>query len=140
LPAVSPTKLFVLLLDGQEVLGARQNRIFDGTYLVPPGAEMQVGVCCIERGRWEASREREAFRTASHFADPRVRAAQRSTRSVTFDGSLRSDQGQVWRSIDTVMRETGTLSATASLSEVQASYDEVEAFPTGRFTPRGRQL
>jgi hypothetical protein len=137
---INPTKFFVLLLDGQEVLGARQNRIFDGSFLVAPGTESVVSVCCIERGRWEASREREAFRSASHFADPRVRAAQRETRSIRHDGTLRSDQRSVWKSIDGVMESTRTFSRTASLSEVQASFAEVEEDLSARIAPVEGQL
>jgi hypothetical protein len=138
--AINPTQRSVLLLDGQQVLGARQHRVFDGSFLVAPGAKAIVSVCCIERGRWDGSRQREEFRSASRFADPRVRAAQRSTRGVRADGTMRSDQRTVWRSIDGLMERTQTFSMTASLADVQAAYADVEEDMTARFAPVERQL
>jgi hypothetical protein len=138
--AINPTQHAVLLLDGQEVLGAKQHRIFDGSFLVAPGARAIVSVCCIERGRWDGSRHREAFESASRFADPRVRAAQRSTRGMRADGTMRSDQSTVWKSIDGLMERTQTFSMTSSLADVQAAHADVEEDMTARFAPIEGQL
>src|SRR5207249_3998616 len=42
----------VLLLDGEELVGARQNRILNTTVLVAAQATLRIPVSCVEQGRW----------------------------------------------------------------------------------------
>lgn len=56
LMVVNPTDVAVLLYEGEEVLGAQQNRTFDVSVLVPAGASVRVPVSCVEHGRWDGSR------------------------------------------------------------------------------------
>ena len=40
------------LVDGEELIGAKQNRILNTTVLVAAHAEVTIPVSCVERGRW----------------------------------------------------------------------------------------
>ena len=42
----------LLLLDGEELVGAKQNRILNMTVLVAAGATVTIPVSCVEQGRW----------------------------------------------------------------------------------------
>ena len=42
----------VLVLDGEELVGAKQNRIVNLTILVPPRTRLPLPVSCVEAGRW----------------------------------------------------------------------------------------
>ncbi len=42
----------VLLLDGEELIGAKQNRVLNLTILVPANTELTIPVSCVEAGRW----------------------------------------------------------------------------------------
>ena len=57
----------VFLLDGEELVGAKQNRILNLTLLVPAKTSLEIPVSCVEQGRWShrsrefASAERTFF-------------------------------------------------------------------------------
>ena len=61
----------VLLYDGEELLGAKQNRILNVTVLVGGGSKLPIPVSCVEEGRWAA--RSASFAAAPHTANPRVR-------------------------------------------------------------------
>lgn len=42
----------VLLLDGEELVGAKQNRILNTAVLVRAHSTLEVPVSCVEEGRW----------------------------------------------------------------------------------------
>jgi len=42
----------VLILDGEELIGAKQNRIVNLTILVPAQTTIEIPVSCVEAGRW----------------------------------------------------------------------------------------
>src|SRR3954470_19961804 len=70
---VNPLDKPVLLYEGEEVLGAQQNRTFDVSVLVPAQTSLQVPVSCVEHGRWDGSRHAEVFSPAPQAAYPTLR-------------------------------------------------------------------
>ena len=42
----------VLLIDGQELIGAKQNRILNTDVLVSAKKSLNLPVSCVEQGRW----------------------------------------------------------------------------------------
>src|ERR671937_2837604 len=62
--AVNPLDKPVLLYDGEELLGAKQNRILNVTVLVAPKRETRIPVSCVEQGRWHA--RSASFEPAPH--------------------------------------------------------------------------
>jgi hypothetical protein len=90
----------VLLLDGQELVGAKQNRILNISILVPAGTQLNVPVSCVEAGRW-ASRSRH-FDAAphSHFASSRAKAVRSVTAALQQCGKAQTNQGEIWADIE----------------------------------------
>ena len=60
----NPLDSDVLLYDGEELLGAKQNRILNVTVLVGARSKTRIPVSCVEEGRW-SSRSAQ-FGAASH--------------------------------------------------------------------------
>jgi hypothetical protein len=89
----------VLLLDGEEVCGAKQNRVLNTSILVPEGKQVDVPVSCTEQGRW--SYVSPAFSASGHVMHASLRASK--TRSVSCslaaDSGFTSNQGEVWQGI-----------------------------------------
>src|SRR5580765_5414682 len=69
----NPLASAVLLYEGAEIVGAKQDRIFDRPVLAPARASVKVPVFCVERGSGSCRARR--FRSTPHAASPSVRHA-----------------------------------------------------------------
>ena len=114
----NPTGALVLLLDGEEVLGAQQNRVFDGSVLVPAKSEMQVSVCCVEQGRWDARGRSARFEASPQVSSPRLRGTMTSGRDAR---SGRSSQAEVWASVSRSVIELRASSVTSAMADAYRS-------------------
>src|SRR4051794_7762996 len=62
----NPLDVNVLMFAGEELVGAKQNRIVDRSILIQAQSKTAIPVSCVERGRW--SHESESFSPAPHTA------------------------------------------------------------------------
>jgi uncharacterized protein (TIGR02452 family) len=111
----------VLLLDGEELIGAKQNRILNLTILAPAHKSIVIPVSCVEQGRWQAQSTDFTSARRAHFATGRARKAADVTSSMRRSGSRESDQGAVWRDIAEKSRRFGVASATGAAADIYAS-------------------
>ncbi len=118
----NPTSGKVLLFEGEEVLGAQQNRTFDTSVLVAAGAKLQVPVSCMEAGRWDGRRYSEPMEPAPQTASPRVRGqkAKQVRRNVAVGMAARAIQGEVWQEIG-AMRQEYAHSPTGAMNDIYES-------------------
>ncbi len=114
----NPSTHRVLLLEGDELVGARQNRVLNVTILVGPGAKLTIPVSCVERGRW-SYRSRE-FRSEDRMMFARGRAEKMSqvARSDRASGTRRSDQGAVWSAVQAKAQALAAHAPTEAMSDV----------------------
>ena len=73
---VNPLGELVLLYEGEELAGAKQNRIVARTVLVGAGSKLAIRVNCVEQGRW--SHSTSDFQPAPRAAHPELRKAGRT--------------------------------------------------------------
>jgi hypothetical protein len=86
----------VLLYDGEELVGAKQNRILNVSVLVPAKAMLPIPVSCVEQGRW--SRRSASFAAAPQAANPRVR--RRKAEALRVEPLARGmAQADVWEEV-----------------------------------------
>lgn len=107
----------VLILDGEELVGAKQNRIVNVTILVPAHSEILIPVSCIEAGRWGYSRPGFAASGRVLNQEIRYRKAEAVTRSLKERRLRFSDQRAVWSGVDKVLYSLGAASPTRALSD-----------------------
>ena len=114
----------VLLLDGEELVGAKQNRVLNLTILVASHDSIVIPVSCVESGRWGYGLA-ETLSSSPHVMYSRVRAAKAShvSASMRMGRSRRSDQGAVWDDIALCAR---VLDANAPTSAMQDVYKRHE--------------
>lgn len=108
----------VLLLDGEELRGAKQNRILNTTILVGPRSTIKVPVSCVEHGRW-SYQERE-FRESGHVMHREMRALNvvQVNESLKSDKQFRSDQGQIWNKVAELACDLQVPSPTGAMRDV----------------------
>jgi len=108
----------VLLLDGDELVGAKQNRVLNVTILVGAHRKVLIPVSCVERGRWH--RRSAHFETEDRMMFAKARAAKMAhvTRSMRQDGSRRSDQGAVWAAVAQKVANLQAAAPTEAMSDV----------------------
>lgn len=108
----------VLLLDGEELVGAKQNRVLNLTILAPAFTELRIPVSCIEQGRWHwRSRHFEAA-NRTLYASARAEKMAQVSRSMRFGDGYRSDQGAIWESIHQKAANFEVTSATGAASDI----------------------
>jgi hypothetical protein len=110
----NPTDLPLLVYEGEEVLGAQQNRTFAASALVGAGDVLELDVTCVEQGRWDSRRHRERMRPSRQAADPSLRRLGRASSNAL--GS--ADQAQVWSAVSCRMVEHGVESPSAAMSDL----------------------
>ena len=110
----------VLLYEGEELLGAQQNRVLDISLLLAAGAKTRIPVSCVEQGRWDGSRHGEAFRPSTQAADPELRKlkARRVRERVAMGAEARADQGEVWQEVAGRIHELDASSPTGAMSDL----------------------
>ena len=79
-------KKTVLIIEGEELIGAKQNRIVNSSFLITGKTEVVIPVSCVEEGRWSYDTER--FHSEERIMAPTMRAmkAQQVNYSVRLSG------------------------------------------------------
>jgi len=122
--AVNDADRPVLLIDGEELQGAKQNRILNTSVLLPPKSKTRIPVSCVEEGRW--SHTSRTFKSGN-YAPSSLR--QRKSRDVQYSlrarGRAESDQGAVWDSVAEHIDASAAAAPTRAMSDAMATLGEV---------------
>jgi hypothetical protein len=113
----------VLMLDGEELVGAKQNRILNLTILVPAETTAFIPVSCVEQGRW---RSVSAQFASGNYAPASLRSNKERTvrESLRATGAPVSDQGQVWDDVEATLHCVRASSPTMAMA---SAYRQREA-------------
>ncbi|MDP9383149.1 MAG: hypothetical protein M3Q29_24010 [Chloroflexota bacterium] len=125
--AVNKGSLPVLLLDGEELVGGKQNRTVNSSVLVPSGQTV-LPVSCVEQGRWHNLTPTFSSSEASY---PSLRAARtRQVRdSLRARGVHESDQGGVWASVQARQVAASVASHTGAMAHIYSERrDTLQAY------------
>lgn len=114
----------VLLIDGEELQGAKQNRILNTSVLLPARSKTRIPVSCVEEGRW--SHVSSTFKSG-HYAPSSLR--QRKSRDVQKNlrdrGRAESNQGAVWESVIEQIEAFAVQSPTRAMSDAMSNLAQV---------------
>jgi hypothetical protein len=124
LMVVNRGKESVLLIDGEELAGAKQNRVLNTSILLKEGCETKIPVSCTEQGRWSYSSQ--FFSSSGNIMAHKSRSRKTSSVHMSLQslGSFSSDQGEVWANIAELHSKSQTNSPTSAMSDVYKAREE----------------
>lgn len=114
----------VLLLDGEELRGAKQNRVLNTTIMVGPKSSVVIPVSCVEAHRWHGPSLR--MERSDHIMANQIRRKKMDQvhRNLEANRSFRSDQGQIWADIDYMASRLQVESSTGAMSDIYAAKEK----------------
>jgi hypothetical protein len=108
----------VFVMEGEEVVGAKQNRTINLSILVPARSDVIAPVTCVEAGRWHARSTQFASSPRTHFAEGRAAKSRQVSQSLFAKGVARADQAQVWDAIAQKSERLAVSSRTGAMADV----------------------
>lgn len=112
------SRLPLLIVDGEELVGAKQNRVANLTMLIPAAKTTNIPVSCVEAGRWSYSRRDFGVTDRVQNARGRAEKLQDVRESIRMGSAPRSDQGRVWASLEEEADALEAHSPTGAMSEL----------------------
>lgn len=129
LKANNMSSLPVLILDGEELVGSRQNRVLNTTLLLEKKSVTLIPVSCTEEGRWHYN-SREFYDTGS-VVSHKIRDSKRRsvTNSMRLHNQYQSDQHSIWDEIRSSFHSKNFHSPTQAHRDIfQSLSDEIEEY------------
>ncbi len=113
----------VLVLDGEQLIGARQNRMTNRTVLLAAQSTTVIPVSCMEQGRWNF--DSPWFHHGDHCSPATLRRVARRTEAAYASAHLAASpevlaeaQGRVWDEISDYASKIRRRSRTGALNEL----------------------
>jgi len=118
LKVINNAAIPVLLLDGEELAGAKQNRVLNTSILVKEKSEIIIPVSCTEQGRW--SYKTDEFFDSDVILPSFLRAKKASSVNISLqeERSYRSDQQGVWEDVNFLREKAEVNSPTGAMKDV----------------------
>lgn len=118
---------YALLFEGEEFIGAKQNRILNVSVLVKPRTKQVLPVSCVEHGRWHHRHERREDRRFSlakdrlHYARGRAMENRAVNENIRYSRVARGNQRGVWHDIEMKSSRMNAESPTAASDQMYVS-------------------
>ena len=115
------SELYLLLVEGEELIGAKQNRTLNTSILLAGKSEAVVPVSCTEAGRW--SHNTMAFADAGYISPHKLRKTKSSSVAAALQRAMghKSDQQAVWGAVHEMGLSSHAQSPTSALHDIIAA-------------------
>lgn len=115
LELVNNSDKYVFFMDGDILVGAKQNRVLNTSVFVAPNSKINLPVSCVEQGRWRTLSDK--FRSSDYVSPDILRAKKLKavTKNLKQGRGHFADQGEVW---DTVLNYSMNLEAFSDSSDL----------------------
>jgi hypothetical protein len=140
LKVVNKSEAMILILDGEELVGAKQNRIVNTTILIAGKDTVVIPVSCVEQGRW--SYDSKKFRSQKRVMSPRMRAgkSEQVRFSLELSGDFTADQSTIWNDISEKALRMDAQSPSSAMSAIYKKKGQSIKDYTQHFSLSGSQI
>ena len=123
----------IFLMEGEELVGAKQNRTLNLSILVPAEKEITIPVTCVESGRWSYDSPRFKTSNRAHFSRGRREKMASVSNSMNMRHKPEADQSEVWDEISSKAERMKSYSPTSAMGDIFEDHrkrvsDYVKAF------------
>ena len=140
LKLINSADLPVLIFEGEELVGAKQNRTTNLTILAPARTTTVIPVSCVEAGRWRYATRDAQVSERMHVASARAAKAATVSDCLLHEGAPRADQTRVWHDIGCAAQTLGVHSQTRAMGDIfEAHRPRIDEY-VAAFRPVERQL
>lgn len=113
LQATNTSNDTIYLMQGEVVIGGKQDRMLARDVLVPPHATIDIAAFCVEHGRWTEEAEGGSFKSTIGVAAQDVRKA----------AAVDQEQTRVWGAVSYYMTASDVASPSGSYAHLQENKD-----------------
>jgi hypothetical protein len=114
----------VLFLEGEELRGAKQNRVLNTSVLVAARSRTNIPVSCVEQGRWRYRTKSFSSEGTHSSSKLRHHLKESVARSLKAGHGHTSDQGAVWKEVGRQMHALGATSGTGAMADTYGRYQD----------------
>lgn len=123
LQVVNRGKTMVFLMAGEQLIGAKQNRVLNTSLMVGAQSTLPVPVSCVEAGRWRYQSPKFASDgTMAHGALRKLMCGH-VDKSYRSGGMAAADQTEVWGEVAGKLSKMGSASPTRALHQVYEDFE-----------------
>ena len=115
---VNRSASMVLIVAGEELIGAKQNRVVNATFLVAAHAEVILPVSCVEQGRWAYRSEKFAHGKRMMHASLREVQQRDVQHSQDLDIGFMADQSNIWSGLDEKIQRMQAPASSRAMSDL----------------------
>ena len=109
----------IFMMEGEELVGATQNRTLNLSILAPQEKEITIPVTCVESGRWRTCAS-ERFDTSDrvHYSRGRRKKMESVSENMNFYNRPEANQSEVWKEISSKELRMESFSPTSSMGAI----------------------
>lgn len=130
----------IIIFDGEQLVGAKQNRIVNITVVVPANSTLPIPVSCVEQGRWQYSRPLFQAAQASAYPSLRVSKHEDVTQNMRSRQRADADQSKIWEDISTKSARMNVASRTMAMGDIYENRSPNSAEMNRAFSIQDKQL
>ena len=123
----------IFLMEGEELVGAKQNRTLNISILAPAEKEITIPVTCVESGRWAYDSPRFRTSNRAHYSRGRRKKMASVSECMNFYDRPEANQSEVWDQISLKAKRMKSHSRTSAMGDIFEDHrgrlsDYVKAF------------
>jgi hypothetical protein len=130
----------LLLLDGEQIRGAKQNRTINASFVIAPGTVADLPVSCVEQGRWRRTSHQFTTHGSTIHATGRSRKLRRVAKAISEGSGYDANQPMVWAEVREYLTQSGVCSGTFALEDAMAARGPDAEAVLARMAPIANQV